>query len=563
MATSSFALDKDVPGPGLHGAGADNKQIACIRLMLAISALLIAIVEHASGPDHADALFVLSCYAAVCCASLVGTQHRQRWAMGTLTHRVDAALFVALAATSSHAGPHADLIPLLFLIFAIVVGSLRYGLEEGARLTIVAVILCCIVDLATRAGVPPMRVFLRAAVLIAFGRAIALLGERQLQALRRQALLRDLNQVANPRFGVDRTMTAALERTRAFFMADSCIALLEDGDSGRHAMRAVRGEGAQVVHPEPVGGELARMLLPEPRSHLLLYVRPWRHAGLFAASSLSHPGGPGRWTAHDHGRLREMAGLLEAGSFISAPLVFAHGKGRIYVSARGRHLGRGDAIFLARIAQDLLAIDRIDLLDRLASDAAALERKKIALDLHDTAIQSYIGLQLGLTALCRRAAPSNPLSEDLGKLAEMAAEVAVQLREYARRSAGEPVADEPICLAALRRLAGQAKAAYGVDVGIAVDGALDFGDRLSAEVLQIVREGISNICRHTAARSGTVLLHCGGGVLRIEIGNEHGARPPPPFRPRSISERAAALGGTAFVREGRFNDTIVCVEIPL
>jgi signal transduction histidine kinase len=165
--------------------------------------------------------------------------------------------------------------------------------------------------------------------------------------------------------------------------------------------------------------------------------------------------------------------------------------------------------------------------------------------------------------LCRRAAPSNPLGEDLGKLATMAADVAVQLRECVDRGCGEPLADEPVCLAALRRQADQAQAAYGVEVGIDVDGALALGDRLAVEVLQIVREGISNICRHTAARRGAVSLRCSGEVLRIEISNEHGASPPPPFRPRSISERAAALGGTASVREGDFNDTIVCVEIPL
>jgi signal transduction histidine kinase len=419
------------------------------------------------------------------------------------------------------------------------------------------------VHAATEAGVPPAQMVVRAAALFAFGCGTAQLGEWHIQAVRRQALLRELNQVANPRFGVDRTMTAALERTRVYFRADSCMAVLKDCDSGRHAMRAARGEGARVAHPEPVADALARLLLPEPRTHLLLYVRPWRRAGQFGAAALSRAGTPGRWTAHDRARLRELAELFDAGSFISAPLVFARGRGRIYVCARGRHLGRGDAMFLARIAQDLRAIDRIDLLDRMASDAAALERKRIALDLHDTAIQSYIGLQLGLAALCRRAAPSNPLSEDLGRLAAMAGDAILQLRDYARRSGGEPVADEPICLAALRRQAEQALAAYGVGISIDVDGALEFGDRLTAEVVQIVREGISNICRHTAARRGAVLLRCSGELLRIEISNEHGARQPPPFRPRSISERARALGGAAFVREGRFNDTIVCVEIPL
>ena len=78
-----------------------------------------------------------------------------------------------------------------------------------------------------------------------------------------------------------------------------------------------------------------------------------------------------------------------------------------------------------------------------------------------------------------------------------------------------------------------------------------------------MREGISNVCRHTAAKRAAVSLRCSDGMLRIEINNEHGGKQPPPFRPRSISERAIALGGSAFVSQGRFNDTIVYVEIPL
>jgi signal transduction histidine kinase len=314
---------------------------------------------------------------------------------------------------------------------------------------------------------------------------------------------------------------------------------------------------------EAIDPSLARALLPEPHTHTLLYVRPLSSWLAPTGQSLGHAGA-GQWVQHDGNQLGQLAGMLEAGSFISAPVAFERGRGRVYVIAGSRHLARADALFLARIAaQELAAIDRIGLLDRLASDAAALERKKISLDLHDTAIQSYIGLQLGLAALCRKAAPANPLAAELDKLAAMAAEVVVELRDYARHTPGDAAASEPIFLTALRRQAAQAHAAYGVDVRIEMAGPIALGDRLTAEVLQIVREGISNVCRHTAAKRAGVALRCGGETLRIEISNEHGAKPPPSFRPRSISERALALGGSAFVREGRFNDTIVCVEIPL
>ncbi|MFL6674054.1 MAG: sensor histidine kinase [Massilia sp.] len=542
-----------------HSDEADTQLVARIRLVLALSALLVAVVDHTvHGRANATVVLVLAAYAATCaatCAAACVSSHYQlQWARGKLMHRLDAGLCAAMTT----AGGQADIFPLVFLCFAIVVASLRYGLDEGARVTLVAVILYCAAAIVTPGEVAPARLFLRAAVLLAFGRAIAQLGERQIQAARRQALVHDLHQVANPRFGIDRTMTAALERTRAFFMADSCITLLEEHDTGRYAIRTVRPEGPPVVPAETVDAGLGRAMLPDPRTHVLLYVRPRRRWRGQAPTSLSHAGAAGRWMQHDEARLQELADLLEAGSFISAPLVFGRGKGRIYITAGTRHLGPGEALFLARIAaQDLLAIDRIDLLDRIASDSAAAERSKIALDLHDTAIQSCIGLQLGLAALAKKGEPSNPLAGDLDKLVAMAADVIVELRNYAEGACGGPAAHEPVCLAALRRQAAHAAAAYGVEVRIDIEGRIEFGDRLTAEVLQIVREGISNICRHTAAKRAAVSLRCSGGLLRIEINNEHGGQQPPAFRPRSISARATALGGTAFVRQGRFNDTIV------
>lgn len=560
MAISSIPSNRDVPAVMAHSNEADIQLVARIRLVLVVSALLVALVDH-TRPGRSDnaALLVLSCYGVICGAACEGVRRRLPWALGKLMHRLDGVACAAMAAT----GAEPDIFPMVFLFYAIMVASWRFGLEEGAFVTLAAVVLYCEAVIVTLAGAPPARVFLRGAVLLAFGRAIAQLGERHLQAVRRQGLLADLTQVANPRLGIDRTMTAALERTRAYFGADRCAVLLEERDTGTHVIREVWAGDPAVVHEESVDARTAREMLPEPRSHTLLYARRWRCWIPIPGIALGHAA-PGRWAQHDEERLQQLADHFEAESFISAPLDFWRGKGRIYVSTGTRHLERADALFLHRLAsQELPALDLIDAVDRLASEAAALERKKIALDLHDTAIQSYIGLQLGLAALCRQAEPGNPLAGELDKLASMAANAIVELRDCALQARGGQATDEPICLAALKRQAAQANAAYGVEVHIEIEGKLGFGDRLTAEVLQIVREGISNVCRHTSAKRAGVVLRCGGDLLRIEISNEHGARQPPPFRPRSISERAAALGGSAFVREGRFNDTIVCVEIPL
>jgi signal transduction histidine kinase len=82
-------------------------------------------------------------------------------------------------------------------------------------------------------------------------------------------------------------------------------------------------------------------------------------------------------------------------------------------------------------------------------------------------------------------------------------------------------------------------------------------------VLQLVREGLNNICKHTHAHRGRIRIGCTDGKLQIRIENEACGADFSNFRPRSISERAAALGGSAEVTQGMGGATAVLVEIPI
>jgi len=547
------------PLSGVQAHFADAQMVARIRALLTLSALLVVVIDpRGHGRAHAVALALLACYGVTCMTLAVRAQCRLPFARGALMHRLDMAAFFVIFVL----GGHADLCPFIFLLFAVLVASLQWGLGEGACVTIAAVVLYCA---GTRVAIPDMaapQLLLGSAVLLALGFTITLLGERNIQVTRQLALLRDLNQAWNPRFGVDRTVTQALENTRAFFAAERCILLLEEDESGQYFYRSVRQGGPLTVPAESIDAQLAHALLPAPRSHILLYrcrQRRWPWP-----ASLKHAGEPGRWRQREGTVLAELAELLDANCFISAPLVLGRGKGRMYVTSRGRQLGRADALFLAQIvAQGLGVIDSIDLLDRIASDATCLARKKFALDLHDTAIQPYVGLKFGLAALRRKAAPDNPLIEDLDRLMAVADDVIIGLRDYACGVRDEPGSPAPLCLSALQRQCEHIMASYGVDIHIRMEGWIGFGDRLTAEVLQIVREGLSNICRHTKAKRGAVQLRCSERWLHIEINNESSGEPPPAFVPRSISMRATALGGTASVRQGPQGSTVVCVEIPI
>jgi signal transduction histidine kinase len=88
--------------------------------------------------------------------------------------------------------------------------------------------------------------------------------------------------------------------------------------------------------------------------------------------------------------------------------------------------------------------------------------------------------------------------------------------------------------------------------------------RLAAVVFQMVAEGLSNVRRHTHATRATVRLAQNNGHLVVRLENEEPTElAPTPFTPRSITERATALGGHAHVEQNGGSTTSVVIEIPL
>jgi signal transduction histidine kinase len=106
---------------------------------------------------------------------------------------------------------------------------------------------------------------------------------------------------------------------------------------------------------------------------------------------------------------------------------------------------------------------------------------------------------------------------------------------------------------------------YGIETRMLADGDFTGTGRLYNEVVQIVREGLSNIKRHTRARHAAIHLHAGAGRLRVEILNDSTSRQNKPraFLPRSIAERAKDLGGQVSVEFRRRGLTAVAVELPV
>ncbi|VTU22075.1 Sensor histidine kinase LiaS [Variovorax sp. PBL-H6] len=541
----------------------DARMVARMRLVLSVSALLAVFVDPSSLGGVGGSTWLLFCgYILHSLVVYVYSELEAPLSQSRVIHWLDigwCALIVHMTG-----GVHSAFF--LFFFFGILTSSFRWGFEEGARVTLASIALfaVCVMPSATEQDLP--RLLLRSTFILALGYMIIYWGRSKVELKRRLALLRAVTRLSNPRFGVDHTVTGILEKIQRFFLESSgCLLVVRDKESGACSLRTIRqGDVHRSPQAERVAPELAALLMALAPCRAAIYHRArwFRMPGVAGAST--YDGEKGRWTTETHPAFEGLAELLDAKSFISVPVRLRKSEGRLYVLSRHGVFHRPDALFLGHVvAQAFPVVENIELLDRMASDAAMQERQKIALDLHDTAVQPYIGLKMGLSALRNKAAADNPLLEDLDKLQDMAAHVIGDLRRYAGAVRNGLDRSELSVPTLLRQQVAQVRDFYGIDIAVSVDGDLKVNDRMAAEILQIVREGLNNICKHTLAHCGAVKLACADGLLSVEIENEADGTQSIEFLPRSISERANALGGMASVRRGTGGGTSVHVEIPM
>lgn len=454
-------------------------------------------------------------------------------------------------------GGHSVFFP--FYLFTILISAFRFGFAESARITLASTGMFLLTALMVKGTAELVQVLLRSTFLLSLGYMIAIWGESNLSQRRGLALLRDVCQLDNPRFGIDRTIGSVMERSRIFFNADSCILVSHRPNSRRWELRIARPQGMVT---EPLGAAVAPPLMNMPCGQMAMYASPlisWPGVGAFRLFDDTLK----RWRDCVGDQGQHAAELLDARSFISVPLKFRHGHGRIFMTSSKRRFTEADATFLLQIVTQVLpVIENIHLLDRIASLAALRERRTIAHDLHDSTVQPYIGLSHSLSALRNKAGEDNPLKPDIDALSAMTEEVVGDLRRFAGGFARNELQIDQLMDGALRRYAHRAKQLYDIDIALDITGQAHIGDRLAAVVLQLSSEGISNMCKHTAARHGALRIACDSRWLRIEIENDSAAAPAA-FTPRSIARRSNALGGNIKVEHRTPDSTTVRIDIPV
>lgn len=567
---------RKAPGHGMQTGAAnaaappvesvDSRMISVMRLALAFSGVLIIYIDPTEprrlvGLTYAS-LLVYCAYSAFL-YHLALKDHRLLSAK--VTHWVDVGFYVYLISLTEGTSS----IFFYFFFFAILVASFRWGFKEGFHVTLTSAALFTVVGLVSAPSGTEFelnRTLIRPICLLLLGYMIAYWGGYEAMLKRRLALLKAVHDVANPRFGVDHTIESNLQRLADFYSADSCVLVLANPAAENYTLYRVDSGAGRAPSSERITAETAGPFLALPAT--VGVVRNLGSGGWWQdrENCFEFNFDTKMRQAGDREQCRYLANLLDAAYFITAPYRQRDNTGgRLYVISSRQRFNQPDLEFLYQFIESLApVVQNIQLLNELTSKAAERERSKISRDIHDTTIQPYVGLKLGLDALYRKLDPQHPISRDIGELREMVNWTIQDLRRYVVQLKQPGDARGDFFIAAVQEYVAKYKDFYGIDVQVIGDTNHRLNGRLGAEAFQIVREGLSNILRHTKARRAFVRFWRDAGQLRLEIGNEAapGANGTS-FSPRSIVERALALGGAVDVREASDGYTTVCVSIPL
>ena len=452
----------------------------------------------------------------------------------------------------------------LYLFFPVLFISLRRGPRYGtaAAIAMAAGVLALDSSLVWRSSGTLMT---PAIALLVLGPLTAALARSGVSLGRRLSLAEKLTEEADPRLGVEMLGCAVLQQVCKEFEADSGVLLFNPPGGKPRIFRCQDGKSATALPRASVEG-LAQQLLAMPSGIAAAYSSAT--LGLLRGERYNaYDINQGRRSNAGRQEVSDLSALLECASLVTTP-VTRHGqfRGRIIIGARDQRLDAGDADVLCHVMEQVSPIlENAALLERLVADAAEHERTRIGRDLHDSTVQPYIGLKFAIEALARRIPAENPLSPDVRHLAQMVNEELEDLRNLVsglRSGAGR---GEAALMLSVRRQAARYTELFGIAVEVKVDSDLPIGRKLAGELFHMVNEGLSNIRRHSRASRAQIRLRSEAGALVLEISNDRGSGMAiqAAFRPRSLSERAEALGGTLDVAVSDAGYTSVVARIPL
>ena len=480
---------------------------------------------------------------------------------------IDVAVWTLLFSLNSSA----NAVQFFGLMFVILLMAIESGFATGFRATLASALMLLFIAIKAFwfvGGASSLSPFPIVSVAL-LGFSLSYWGGTKKLDREKFGLITKFCKLSSPRVGIDRILSAITHELQRFYDVDECLLVLNGNGNDNYSLyRAIQSVLPDSIHAEKVDSKVGEKLLSLPPSVGTVYREDKGPLSIRARRSPSLDVDTFQSVGLVGQERRTIADLLDTCSYLTVPFrISSSNPGRLYLLSKSRsRFAEADIRFLSQVVESLMpGIENIRLVDRLASDAAEHERKRIALDLHDTTIQPFIGLKMGLSAIRRKLERGEgDVAADVTKLIGFADAELGELRQYVTGLKGRE-RTSLVFRDAVHRFVEKFSDASSIKVELNIDESVKISDRLAAEVFQLIAEGLSNVRRHSESSRALVEMICRNDRLALVIENDSGSglRDLSSFLPRSICERSSAIGGHVEVFHGQDGVTKVHISVPL
>lgn len=480
--------------------------------------------------------------------------------LGPLLHVIDLAWAVSLTFLTE--GPNSSFFALF--VFVLLAAATRWGFRETLVTGVIAVFLFLLEAVATSLGLviailEVNTLIMRGAYFLLATFLLAYLSD-QAKGLRAGAnVINTLTSKVNVREGLAASMRMMLSDLLRLVGSSEAVVVLEEVATGRvvvwQAALGLSGDAAELR---------ASDLQREHRSHYLFPIPPnvtaWettRTRGKkerFQSLALREGG-----TRVKKARI-DVPVALNNGQWttvLGLTLGFAHDwSGRLFIlDPTARPAGERRLRFLQTIIVHVTPIvQNVYLLRRLRLRVGALERARVARELHDSVLQSLTSIEMQLDVARRDPTLAPKPAGELAHIQNLLKQEVLNIRDLMEHLRPR-VADAKHLVERLTDLADRVRRETEIDVRCRVDiGGVDVPPELCHELTRIVQEALINVRKHSGATCVHVNLEIDDWAWRLTISDNgcgfgfagtlsHAELAARRVGPRTIRERVEAVGG--------------------
>lgn len=550
------------------------------RLLLALTSLVAWLIHPAGiGAHYRVGLFLLLAYTV---ASLVLLMQLRRSgepsAKFVLAAQINNVGWPALLCLFAEA-PNS--VFFVLFLFAMIAAAFRWGFVETMATALISAALLLFQAIVVTRGpallrsvfftsVEPARLLMRCGFVLMAGCLLGFLAETEKELRAEIALTNRLLYRARigDRFAV--ALQNVLSELASVFQGGPVYEVVAQGSTGR----AFRWEVPSSAHPTVQVQEIA----PADKDAEMM----WDYPHTFFMRQAN--GARGSITALDEeGRRLEAAqlGHLEMPvSGTGSVLVVSHEMGRdwygrfVLLNAKLGREREHELRFVQNLMRQLApALYSVYLFQGFRSRVGVTERARVARELHDTAIQSLISIEMQVDVLRRRASGDSRLASELERIQELLRHEVLNLRELMQTM--RPVDIGPH---QLLDFIAELVERFSRDTGVAVRFISELQEvtlpaATCRELARVVQESLVNIRKHSRAQSAVVRFGAQDGLWKLVI-NDDGNGFPFAGRftlrqldelrrgPAVIKERVRAVGGDMVIESTPGHGSRLEITIP-